>query len=308
MRNITLLIVISCCVALFFMACTKNATEPTESRVSEDDRSIIAEIIDSDDFFRKDDVLLNDGSPSLGKYTALLSVVRWGRKIDSVQRTKEYEMLNDTTVEVIVRTKWSGKIWIHIMRENKPDTIITKPFVEEIQRKVWFVKNDTARVRKNRWRFHSISALKGGTLNAQNVTILKVVFYTDGDSIEINDPLSYTFVAGTGGRYRLRTFAQSLSRTFKIQVTVRSNDPSSDLVVAHRPVVLNNSWSYRAPMEQVSSMSNNDGTFTRVYEHTWRGAWQGHHHVMVGAIPRSAVYDDATPFSSQLWGIPFIVQ
>lgn len=300
--------IIALVVVLLLGSCTKNTIGPNESRtLSVDDQTLISEQIESDDLFKQDAVILNDGSPSLGKYAATLSVVRWGRKIDSVQRTKVFDVLNDTTVQVLVTTKWSGKIWIQVARASKPDTLITKPYSEETQRKVLFVKNDTAQVKKNRWRFHAVSALKGGTLNAQNITIQKIVFLTDDDTVEVTDPLSYYFVNGSIGKNKLRIFIRSLSRMFKVQVVVRSNDPDSDLVVAHRPFVFNNSWSYRAPMELVQSINNGDGTFTRVYENTWRGAWQGRHHVMVGAIPRNAIYDDATPFSSQIWGIPFIV-
>lgn len=295
-------------VVLLFVGCNKNATGPDSGSLSQDDQSILNTLVENDELFTKDATMLNDGAGALAKIAAALNVVKWGRKIDSVNRSKVFETLNDSTVLVTITTQWSGKIWLRVRELTGKDTILYKNFAETAVRKVKFQKNDTAKTRLHRWRLREVSALQGGTTNAQGITIQKVTFYTNDDTVEITDPLATYFIDGAVGRFRLRAFAPALSRPFKIQVTVVSSDPDSDLVVAHRPFVFNNSWSYRSPMTLLSSTDNGNGTYTRVYEHSWNGAWLGRHHVMVGAIPRNAIYDDATPFSSQIWGIPFIVQ
>lgn len=295
-------------ITAFIAGCNKNSIGPETTSISQDDQSILNTLVENDPLLTSDAIEFNDGSATLPKLASAINVVKWGRKIDSVQRTKAYEMLDDSTILVTLTTQWSGKLWLRVRELTGKDTTLFKNFSEETIRRIKFQKNDTARIRLNRWRLREISAVKGGTTNAQGIILQKVTLYTSDDTVEVTDPLSMYFTNVNTGLFRLRTFSPSINRPFKIQVIVRSSDPDSDLIVAHRPLVLNNSWSYRAPMELVASVNNGDGTYTRTYEHTWNGAWIGRHHVMVAAIPRNAIYDDVTPFSSQIWGIPFLVQ
>jgi len=76
----------------------------------------------------------------------------------------------------------------------------------------------------------------------------------------------------------------------------------------HRPSFSAGQWQYRAHMNLVSSTPNGDGTFTRVYEISWKGVWQGRNNMLVSAVTRGSILDDIVPFSSQIWGVPFIVQ
>lgn len=57
-----------------------------------------------------------------------------------------------------------------------------------------------------------------------------------------------------------------------------------------------------------STVSNGDGTFSRVYENSWQGVWAGRHNVMVNAITRQSIFNDTAAFSSQVWGIPYIAK
>jgi hypothetical protein len=98
---------------------------------------------------------------------------------------------------------------------------------------------------------------------------------------------------------------------FKIQVTIKSADPDSDIVVAHRPLWFSKGCAYgRASMKLLSSISNGDGTFTRVYENDWKWqkAFAGRYSVYVSAITRQSIYDDQTAFSSNVWALPYIVE
>jgi hypothetical protein len=98
---------------------------------------------------------------------------------------------------------------------------------------------------------------------------------------------------------------------FKVQVTVKSTDPDSDVVVAHRPLWFNTGCAYgRASMKLLSSVSNGDGTFTRVYENDWKwqSAFAGRYSVYVSAITRQSIYDDQAAFSSNVWALPYVVE
>ena len=99
-----------------------------------------------------------------------------------------------------------------------------------------------------------------------------------------------------------------LNLPLRVQATVTSSAPDSDFVYVHRPSFSAGQWQYRAHMNLVSSTPNGDGTFTRVYEISWKGVWQGRNNMLVSAVTRGSILDDIVPFSSQIWGVPFIVQ
>ena len=102
--------------------------------------------------------------------------------------------------------------------------------------------------------------------------------------------------------------AVNINLPLRVQVTVTSSAADSDFVYVHRPYFYAGQWQYRAHMNLVSSASNGDGTYSRVYELSWKGVWQGRQDVLVSAVTRGSILDDAAPFSSQIWGVPFIVQ
>jgi hypothetical protein len=299
-------------VAVELTGCMDTPTSPnTGLTVSANDQAAIENMVATDALFTSDATMMDDGSPSSNSDAAVTdttTVKKWGRQIDwsQVSRTVTYEQVDSVTVEATITNMWGGKIWI---KKSGPagDTIIYKPFSESSVRKVLYIKvANTAHAGLN-WRMKEVSAMQGGTTNAQNVTIEKVDFYVGADTIEITDPLNYFLIEGVHGSHCLEELTPSVNAPFKVQVTVKSSDPDSDLVTARRPFLANNSWSYRCPMALISSMSNGDGTFTRVYGTSWKGAWIGRFHVMIGAVPRSAIYSDTTSFSSQIWGIPYIV-
>jgi hypothetical protein len=99
-----------------------------------------------------------------------------------------------------------------------------------------------------------------------------------------------------------------LTAPVRVQVAVTISAPDSDFIYVHRPYLSAGQWQYRAHMNLVSSISNVDGTYHRLYEISWKGVWQGRLTMLVSAVTRASILDDVAPFSSQIWGVPFIVQ
>jgi hypothetical protein len=48
--------------------------------------------------------------------------------------------------------------------------------------------------------------------------------------------------------------------------------------------------------------------YERVFEYSWAGHIVGRHTVLVEAVTRGSLHDDVAPFSTQIWGIPYVVQ
>jgi len=297
---------------LLVSGCSKN-NNPADAGVSlpADDQQAIQQIVAADALFTNDATYLNDGSAPLAKDATAILPRAWGRNIDpnSVTRTVTYQTVDDTTVIATVTTSYSGSIWIRA-KYTQADTgvsTITKPFSETTTRKVKFARVARTNKPSLNWKVREVSAVMGGTQNAQ-VSIKQVRFFVGDDTLTITDPNNYWLRLGYPGGRLVPELTTSFAKGFKVEVTVTSASPDSDIVSAHRPFWFMGRWQYRAPMRLVSEVNNGDGTFTRVYDHSWAGVWAGRHHMFVSALTRESIFDDTAQFSSQVWGVPFIVQ
>lgn len=295
-----------------FTGCQKSSQMPTQpsasTPVAQQDQAAMASIIAQDPLFTADATALSDGDPSLAKTDTAIAARNWGRKIQSVSRDVTYDQIDDSTVIATVTNTLTGQVWIRVKSTLK-DTIINKSLNETIVHKVEFSHVPVPGFTQLRnWKMVAVSGAVGGTANG-GITIQNVTFFIGNDTVAVMNPLDSLFQVGHRNvHWGMREFAQNPAMPFKITVTVKSTDPDSDIVVAHRPVWFMSSYGYhRAAMMLVSSVSNGEGTFTRVYESTWQGCGFGRFQAMVSAITRQSVYDDQAPFSSNVWGLPFIV-
>lgn len=298
---------------LWLLGCDKNNS--TESTI--DDRDAMSSLVENDALFKTDDVLLNDGDPtttisptnSLGKIGTAIIPRNWGRKIESFNRNVNFTTLTDSTAIATVTHTLQGIVWIRAKYSPQDTAISTirKNFTETIVRLVKFVRINRTRDPHNNWKISEISAIKGGTSGSQ-IIINEVRFYASSDSVIITDPNNTFLKLEKGiGRF-IPELTADLNAPIKVQVIVTSSAPDSDFVYVHRPYFLGGQWQYRQHMNLVSSIPNGNGTFTRTYEISWKGIWQGRHNMLVSAVTRGSILDDVIPFSSQIWGVPFIVQ
>jgi hypothetical protein len=309
---LTLLFLVS---ALWIAGCDKNnSTQPVAN-----DKDAMSSIVSNDALFQTDATLLNDGDPtttvtstnSLGKVSTAITPRNWGRKIESFNRDINFTVLTDSTALATVTHTLQGFVWIRA-KYTPQDTVfsvIKKNFTETIVRLVKFVRINRTTDPRNNWKISEISAIKGGTAGSQ-ITINEMRFYTGTDTIVVTDP-NNTFMKLEIGRGRfVPQMTANINAPIRVQVDVTSSAPDSDFVYVHRPFFNISAllWQYRAHMNLMSSTPNGDGTFTRTYEISWKGVWMGRHDVLVSAVTRGSILDNATPFSSQVWGVPFIVQ
>jgi hypothetical protein len=298
---------------LWLAGCDKN----NSTELVTDDKDAMSSIVANDALFKNDDVLLNDGDPtaavtqsnSLGKVNTAITPRNWGRKIESFNRDVSFTALTDSTALATVTHTLQGFVWIRA-KYTPQDTvfsIIKKNFTETIVRIVKFTRINRTKDPRNNWKISEISAVKGGTTGSQ-ITINEVRFFAGDDTIVVTDP-NNTFLKLEKGKGRfIPELTADINAPVRVQVVVTSSAQDSDFVYVHRPFFYAGQWQYRAHMNLVSSTLNGDGTFTRLYEISWKGVWQGRHNMLVSAVTRGSILDDTTPFSSQIWGVPFIVQ
>jgi hypothetical protein len=303
-------------LALGMMGCEKSSTMSTQpgnfTSVSQQDQTAMGSLISQDVLFTTDVTALNDNVQSLAKTDSVIMPRGWGRRIDNASRSVTYDHLNDTTVLATVTNTLTGQVWIRLKRSTLKDTIIYKPLSETITRKVEFRQASIAGFDSLRnWKMLAISGVQGGTAN-NGLIIQNVTLFIDDDTVSVSNPLDslYQFVKGYR-RWGVRELKPNFAVQYKVQVTVKSTDPDSDIVVAHRPLWYSTGCAYgRASMKLLSSVSNGDGTFTRVYENDWKWQWAfpGRYSVYVGAITRQSIYNDQAAFSSNVWALPFVVE
>jgi hypothetical protein len=300
------------------IGCEKSSNMTTQpavsSPVSQQTQAAVANVISQDPLFTTDADALSDAAPSFSNGDSSISsiVMRrgWGRKIESSNRDIAYDQINDSTVLATITNTLVGQVWIHLKQELK-DTTIYKPLSENLIHKAMFIRiplKDSLQL--YHWKMVAVSGTVGGTNNG-GIAILSATFFIGGDTVQVLNPLDslYRFPLGKAySRGELHEVKSNPYQSFKVQITVRSTDPDSDIVVAHQPYMGAQQCEYRrGAMKLVSSVTNGDGSFTRVYESNWRGAFAGRFHIRMSAITRASIYDNLAPFSSNIWGLPYLV-
>jgi hypothetical protein len=296
-------------LVLVFAGCQRSINGPT-GPLTEAEKQQITQTIASDPLFTSDASTLNDdgAAMALGKTEAPIYPRAWGRKITSVDRLVEFETPNDTTTIATVTHTIAGNVIIRAKYSLQDTglTTITKPFTEVTVRKIKFYRNPFAI--GPRWLPREVSAVKGGTQGSL-VTVTQVRVIMGTDTITITDPLNYFLKLGKFGGREVPTIGSNFLQNITVQVSVTSADPDTDIVTLHRPFQMMGPGIFKplAVRMQMVSQTQNGGTYARVYEKSWVGVIPGRHHVFVGALTRSSIFDDAATFSSQLWGVPYIV-
>jgi hypothetical protein len=310
------LVVFNTCLFLLMsvIGCEKSsdmATQPDQSKpVAQQDQAVMGSMIAQDPLFTGDAVALNDAIPSLAKTDTAVIPHGWGRKIQSTSRTVSYNQVDDSTVIATVTNIISGQVWIRVKQVPK-DTIIYKPLAETIVHKVKFMRVPLPNFSQlSNWQMVAVSGTQGGTNNF-GISIQNITLFAGDDTVQISNPLDSLFQIPSGSKHRhwgLREWTANPDELFKVLVTVKSTDPDSDIVAAHRPIRFEFAGHFmRAQMTLKSSVTNGDGTYTRVYENSWNGSFAGRFNVLVSGLTRQSIYDNQAPFASQIWGIPFIV-
>ncbi|MGB2867014.1 MAG: hypothetical protein WBD36_01065 [Bacteroidota bacterium] len=302
--------------AIWIVGCSKSVTGP--ENFQDVDKQALEELILAEPLLTSDASALNDDGVatamevgSLGKAAAAIYPRGWGRRITSASRSISFEQANDSTVIGTVTYTLTGVVLIRAKYslQSSTDTVIAKPFTETTTHKVRFVRVANTAVPRANWRMREVSAVKGGTSGSQ-VTIVRLTVVMGSDTVDVSDPNDYFLKLGFRGRGGVPEVPPSPTQPVSVQVTVVSSDPDTDMVSLHRPAPPMTAMLLK-PMSarmQLISQTQSGTSYTRVYGASWQGVFLGRHTMFVSALTRSSIFDDQAPFSSQIWGVPFIVQ
>lgn len=304
---------------IFLISCNKDAiVDPSQGDLEFLKQQVVTNE-EVSDYLASEDVMLDDVSErdfnyddyGLMKITAPITPLRWGRKVENIDRNVTVVHLNDTiSVATIVKTI-TGKFIVKGIKDSAGvlDTIkVVKPFVLTATRKVRFLKIDNNRDPRKNWKPLAITLVEGKTsVNDFGVAQLEVI--TSRDNITITDPLSFwmRFAPGRGGVTILHPGDSVLVR---LTVTSQNEKPEYALLrhsVDHRLIKRN-----RMRMELVSTTSSS-GNYTRIYEKKFKarlpmGFALGRYNAIVDVMSYDSINDDIAPFINAFWGIPFLVK
>lgn len=317
-------------VSLLLAGCGKDevvstTTDPNDQLygTAQTDQQFFELFAQNDDFFKNDDITMNDGETpqplddsGLGKVLTPVRPLRWARWIRNFTKQVTVDSVTaDSLAYVTVTKTWDGVLLIAATYSDTsrvPDTLIRKPFTSQARKRIIFKRIANDRVVWRNWRPVAISLIDGGTTSSATIDItqLKLRFMREGvpDSIVVTDPTS-TFL-------RVRRPQESPGKDVAevdggsrvtVQVTLVSVEPDTD------HVALRFGWT-REPLRRprirlhLVSESFDGAVYTRVYERSFfMHFYNGLFAAAVDAMTHSTLFDDTAPMATSFWGVPYRV-
>lgn len=271
----------------------------------EDDNNIFAnEKSDLDD----GGLISDDGD------TPIDSLIKWGRRITSVNVNANITTTGDTMKTVIVTKTITGNYLILGMVNGQQDTIV-KPYTQVLHRTAIFKRVARTSHPHLNWRLYQVSMLDGNTTLPQNsdqyVQMQLMQVY-------INNVLTYTF---TGPDFTQNIFTTkrfdgegipkvNFGDNVRVVITTNSTQSDPDIVAWHW--AKNTFGLHREPFTMTSQLPNGTG-YTRTFEKTFTISSNFSHgwcyNGYISATTHMSLYDDSpSEFSSDLLGIPYRIR
>jgi hypothetical protein len=252
---------------------------------------------------------------TFGKIAADITPLRFGRRITSVTTTVTITRQPGDSIAIAYVVKdITGQLRIRALDGNGDTILVNKPFQDRATRNVIFKRIDrNPRRYWLNWVPVATSLVEGGTLGVtppDSISLAQLDFFLpNGDTITVTDPNSYYLRYRwlhryMGGRKDVPELAGGDS--VMLRATLVSSSPDTDLVALRYgfgPL-----HSRRVRMMLVSETNNGNGTYTRVYERSWRVHFHpGFFHAGVDCLTRDTLFDDVAPYSVSWWGVPYRV-
>ncbi len=326
MKTLSILVTLS--IFLAFIGCTKDDT--ISSQLSSDEQAIQEIVANSDSisgFSQSDESLIDDPSESsstlvqqnsmqLSKMgfdatNAQVKVFRWNRRVVSIDRNVVVTNINDSSAVAVITKIVTGNIVISASYSDTasfPDTVIRKPFREQLVRKVLLSKVGRFKEALRNWRPVAISLVAGNTLSdsVNSFFIMNLQVYSPADTFTVTNPLA-TWLKFGKVKHGLPQLRHTDSIT--VRVTVFSTNDSVESVVTRWNGERNN---FREKMKLVSNTQVSGG-YERVFEmnvrtHLPHGKAIGRCNVIADVFSYGSITDDSIAVSNRLWGFPYDVK
>ncbi|HTK81110.1 MAG TPA: hypothetical protein VL633_02365 [Bacteroidota bacterium] len=311
-------ILLICGMALLVSSCAKDSAVSPSSGTPSTDKEAIIRSVESDslgEMSSADETVIDDGSPeSLDKEATAIRPIRWGRRIVAVSRHINVDIIGDSIAIATITRTITGNFIIAAAYQDTSrwaDTIITKPFSEQVVRKIRFRRIARTSSYLRNWIPVAITLVEGATQpdNANLFEIRSIEYSFPWSTDTVTDP------ANTWLRFgRVMSGIPVLHIGDSVQVTlhVSSADPDTELAVLRymtNPVPV---FGVRRVRMKLTGSLWNGTAYDRTYSATFYGALGiftnvGRFNATVDVLSHGSLFDDARPFSNRFWGLPYIV-
>lgn len=307
-----MIIALSLFLPFFFFNCKSNVNEPDYL-----DDSTLASLIEQEESLINFDENFDDGDATpflLGKIQTELYPIKVGRRITKVERSFDRQIVGDSA-KVTVTTKFTGYLIIAGKltpitpgdTSYRPDTIVSKPFVETVKRNVTFLRTNPKNERNRGWKLQAISLPEGST-TLRNIKINKVeVVVSNRDTLVITSPLDTYFFIGDAKR---DIPERKKNDDVILKVYLTSNSPSEDFVtITYGRKIAGQTYRIKRKLNLVSSIQVGDK-----WEKVYQGNWNifvlhpfGKFHSVINAVTNETIFSVEGNVASSTWGIPYKV-
>ena len=302
---------------VIFFGCSKDSTSPETLSDQEVLKSQVESIDSVADFSSSDEATIDDGSAqdwevsSLGKSLSPITPIRWGRKIDNVQRNCNIVITGDSIANATIVKTITGRLIIVTSSSEGLSTLDTlqKQFTSQTQREVQFKRIARTSDPKKNWKPIDITTVVGGTSEARNFNITKLEIYTPHDTLVISEPMMQWFHLGISS-YGIPVL--NLGDTMLVRAQIQSTDTNREYAMLRHSVDHRFTHRYRTRMQMVDS-TGNQLSYTREYEMRFAtrlpvGVNVCRLNVVYDVMSYNSINDDTAPFMNMFVGVPYIVK
>lgn len=279
------------------------------------------------EFQAQEEAAINDESEltweGFGKSSTPVYPLRWGRKVESRSHVRTVTIIGDTAAEALITTTFSGNIVIaatYTEGSTTPDTIIRKPFVERVRRKIRFVRVGRGNDHSRNWRPDGMTLSVGNaepeSQNRFTITSALVVYRDRTDTV--SDPLN-TWLGF--GRHRQRVQSIVAGDSVIVRVAIMSADADTEhAVLRYRSAGMRmpphggGMQTHRVRMRLVSS-TQIGAEWERVYETSFRPSapatmglgGRAHLGAVIDVVSSGTLFDDSASVSNRFWAVPYVI-
>ena len=287
-----------------FAGCSKN---PASIDVNSDDVAIQQLIEENMDYITSAGLDDNGAQPmsyvqdGLGKLTAAITPIKFGRKGRFVKQSVDIEYVDDLAIATI-EFSFDGNFFVVAQDLTNPDaygTLYKKEMKNSVTRRAIFKRvANTDRPKKN-WRMKRVS----GSLTVSPDTQLefeKITITTTDQEYSFSNPLSFVQDLELIPRFVPGDTVQVF-----VQLSLTSSRPDT-VVLRYR----NNQGMIRARKSfrddgQGADAEANDG----IYSGEWQvGQRRGIYHAFADAFDEGTIKDSTAPYNALVWGFTYIVK
>jgi len=295
---------------LVMVGCSKNPADLSDNQLEDGLKAVVE---DNMDYFTTAG-LNDDGaqpvSYSIGgflKPEALIEPLKFGRKGSFTLESLDVTKNEDGLLEAIVAYSFNGNFFIVAKDTANPasvGTLYKKEMKNTVTRRALFKQVAHTKNQRKNWKLRGIS---GGELVSENCTItideVKIVV-SNGQSWTITNPMDFFTTID-----EIPTFQPKDS--VKVYVTLQNTNnfaekPGATVLLRYR----SDRGMHRARKAFHDDGINPDEVAgDGIYSGMWIvGHRRGIFHAFVDVLDNGTIYDDAAPYDSRAWGIPYAVR